>query len=133
MTSLELKEARISLGFSQKKLATVLGVHRLSVLRWEANTHKIPHMLELALKQLVHEKRPRRRKRLRISAESCPESFPRQLEFPFVRKQLEFSTALSSHVEKLLGNRSAPCDAHCAIRETGKARRARPRREERTP
>ena len=112
MTSLELKEARISLGFSQKKLAIVLGVHRLSVLRWEAGTHEIPRMLEFALKQLVHEKRPRRRKRPRISAESIPEAFPRQLEFPFMHEQLEFSTALSRHVDKLLSNRCAPSDSH---------------------
>ena len=52
MTPLELRDARISLGFSQKKLAIVLGVHRLFVLRWEAGSHKIPHMLELAIREL---------------------------------------------------------------------------------
>jgi DNA-binding NtrC family response regulator len=58
MTPLELKNARISLGFSQEKLAVVLGVARGSVIRWEAGSQKILNMLELALRQLEHEQRP---------------------------------------------------------------------------
>jgi repressor LexA len=51
----ELKEVRARLGLTQKQLATELGVHRLSVIRWEAGIHKIPPMLELAIKQLERE------------------------------------------------------------------------------
>jgi DNA-binding XRE family transcriptional regulator len=57
MTPLELKEARSSLGLTQEKLATELGVHRFTVLRWESGEHKIPRMLDLALKQLKREHR----------------------------------------------------------------------------
>jgi DNA-binding XRE family transcriptional regulator len=48
----ELKEIRERMGFTQEQLATELGVHRLSVLRWEAGAHRIPLMLTLAIKQL---------------------------------------------------------------------------------
>lgn len=56
ITPAELKKARIRLGFTQEKLAVELGVVRHSVIRWEAGRHKIPHMLELALKQLELER-----------------------------------------------------------------------------
>jgi DNA-binding XRE family transcriptional regulator len=51
----ELKDVRAFLGFTQERLAIVLGVHRLSVIRWEAGTHRIPFMLTLAMKQLERE------------------------------------------------------------------------------
>ena len=57
LTPIELKEARISLGFTQEKLATELGVHRFTLLRWESGEHKVPRMLDLALKQLKREQR----------------------------------------------------------------------------
>ena len=52
MKPAELKKARARLGFTQGQLATTLGVHRLSIIRWEAGVHRIPHMLALAIKQL---------------------------------------------------------------------------------
>jgi DNA-binding XRE family transcriptional regulator len=55
MKPTELKEVRARMGFTQEQLATTLGVHRLSVIRWEAGTHRIPLMLTLALKQLERE------------------------------------------------------------------------------
>ena len=57
MTPLELKDARISLGFTQEKLAIELGVRRFTVFRWESGVHKVPRMLDLALKQLKREQR----------------------------------------------------------------------------
>jgi DNA-binding transcriptional regulator YiaG len=48
----ELKEIRERTGFTQEQFATELGVHRLSVIRWEAGAHRIPSMLTLAMKQL---------------------------------------------------------------------------------
>jgi DNA-binding XRE family transcriptional regulator len=48
----ELKEFRARLGFTQEQLAIELGVHRLSVIRWETGARKIPPMLTLALKQV---------------------------------------------------------------------------------
>jgi DNA-binding XRE family transcriptional regulator len=55
MKPAELKEARVCLGLTQQQLAIELGVHRLSVIRWEAGRHEIPFMLDLALKQLARE------------------------------------------------------------------------------
>ena len=39
MRPAELKKARTHLGFTQEQLAIELGVHRLSVIRWEAGIH----------------------------------------------------------------------------------------------
>jgi len=55
MTPSELKKARLSLGLSQEKLAIELGVHRKTLITWEAGKVKLPRMLELALRQLMHE------------------------------------------------------------------------------
>jgi repressor LexA len=55
MKPAELKEARVCLGFTQEQLAIELGVHRLSVIRWEAGMHRIPTMLALAIMQLDRE------------------------------------------------------------------------------
>jgi DNA-binding transcriptional regulator YiaG len=52
MEPAELKKARRRLGLSQEKLAKELHVNRMSVLRWEAGTRRIPFMLELALEML---------------------------------------------------------------------------------
>ncbi len=57
MSPLELNEARIRLGFTQEKLASELGVHRFTLIRWESGEHKVPRMLDLALKQLKREQR----------------------------------------------------------------------------
>jgi DNA-binding XRE family transcriptional regulator len=55
VTPLELREARISLCLTQEKLAIELGVHRFTVQRWESGEHRVPRMLDLALKQLKRE------------------------------------------------------------------------------
>jgi DNA-binding XRE family transcriptional regulator len=55
MTPTELKVARERLGLSQEQLAIALGVHRVSVVRWETGFHKVPPMLALAMKELEHE------------------------------------------------------------------------------
>jgi len=47
-----LKKVRLRLGLSQERLAQELHVNRMSVLRWEAGTSRIPFMLELALQTL---------------------------------------------------------------------------------
>jgi DNA-binding XRE family transcriptional regulator len=52
MNPVELKAARARLGFTQEQLAIELNVHRLSVIRWEIGTHRIPFMLNLAIKEL---------------------------------------------------------------------------------
>ena len=55
MKPVELKAARMRLRLTQEQFAVKLRVHRLSVIRWETGTHKIPYMLKLALKQLARE------------------------------------------------------------------------------
>jgi|HubBroStandDraft_6_1064221.scaffolds.fasta_scaffold1274752_1 DNA-binding XRE family transcriptional regulator len=55
ITPAELKEARERLDLTQVELAFELGVNRLSVIRWEAGTHRIPPMLTLAMIQLERE------------------------------------------------------------------------------
>jgi DNA-binding transcriptional regulator YiaG len=49
----ELRETRTLLGLSQEQLAALLGVNRLSVLRWEGGLRRIPGMLPLALEALI--------------------------------------------------------------------------------
>lgn len=49
MKPAELKEARAGLGLTQEQLATELDVHRLTFIRWEAGTHRIPLILTLAM------------------------------------------------------------------------------------
>src|SRR5690349_23267445 len=46
MTLAELRRVRLSLGLSQEVLARELHVHRLSVIRWEGGSGKIPFLLE---------------------------------------------------------------------------------------
>jgi transcriptional regulator with XRE-family HTH domain len=52
MISKELKAWRKRNGFSQGKLARVLGVTPLSVSRWERGERRIPTFLRLALERL---------------------------------------------------------------------------------
>jgi DNA-binding transcriptional regulator YiaG len=55
MQPIELKQSRARLGLTQDQLATTLGVHRLSVSRWESGVHRIPNMLALAIRQLEND------------------------------------------------------------------------------
>ena len=57
MTPAELKVARDKLELTQAALASLLGVHRIAVVRWETGVRKIPSMLRLALKALEQERR----------------------------------------------------------------------------
>ena len=56
MTAQELKERRAQIGYSQEELAKALGVHAVTVARWETNARAIPPFLTLALKTLEREK-----------------------------------------------------------------------------
>ena len=57
----ELKSMRKRLGITQEELASSLGVHRVSVARWEAGMRKIPNMLTLAIKALESERQKGRK------------------------------------------------------------------------
>ena len=49
MTPDQLKEWRENIGYSQNKLATVLGVDVMTVSRWERGVSTIPSFLHLTL------------------------------------------------------------------------------------
>lgn len=59
MTGHELKEARGRLGITQDELAQRLGVHRVTVGRWETGARLIPRRTIEALKRLTDESRQR--------------------------------------------------------------------------
>jgi DNA-binding transcriptional regulator YiaG len=63
MTKKELTTWRESLGLTQGELATMLGVHIITVNRWENGAREIPPFLPLALQTLEREtKKPARAK-----------------------------------------------------------------------
>lgn len=53
MTPAELKEARRSLGLTQQELAGVLGVHPISISKWELGEREIKRPIELAVRAIV--------------------------------------------------------------------------------
>ncbi len=57
MTPTELMQLRLSLGFTQKELAAILGVHPMTVNKWENAHHRIPEMVRLAMVGLRVERR----------------------------------------------------------------------------
>lgn len=57
MTPQELKKWREKHKLSQPALAELLGVHWVTVNRWENESRQIPPFLHLALKTLEHDKR----------------------------------------------------------------------------
>lgn len=52
MVSKELKQWRVDSGYTQAKLARVLGVAVMTISRWETGTRTIPAFLHLALRCL---------------------------------------------------------------------------------
>jgi transcriptional regulator with XRE-family HTH domain len=58
----ELKVWRKTYDLSQDELAEALGVHRLTVSKWERGVHQIPTSLPLTLESVARgrRKRPRR-------------------------------------------------------------------------
>ena len=54
----ELRQLRLDAGLSQIKLAHMLGVHRSTIIRWEAGTIKIPKPCDLAIRALLDQPQP---------------------------------------------------------------------------
>lgn len=57
MTGDELKEWRIVRNVSQEQLAELLGVHGMTVSKWEREIQSIPPFLPLALKTIERDKK----------------------------------------------------------------------------
>jgi len=52
MTASELRAWRLKSKITQEKLAEKLGVHRVTIAKWEAGDRSIPKLLPLALEAL---------------------------------------------------------------------------------
>lgn len=50
-----MREWRRERGLSQERLASLLGVNRLTVIRWEKSQRKIPVFMERALRDIERE------------------------------------------------------------------------------
>jgi len=60
MTPTALKRARSQLGLSQQALADELGVHRVTVAKWEAGDRRIPNPVARLLERMLSDARPKR-------------------------------------------------------------------------
>lgn len=63
MTPEELKRLRAKLGLTQEQLGAEVGVHRVSVARWETGEHKVPEPVARLLRRLLEDRAAPRRKR----------------------------------------------------------------------
>lgn len=55
MTPDDLRAIRRALGLSQEGLAAAVGVHRVTVARWELGTHHVPPPVERLMRRLLAE------------------------------------------------------------------------------
>jgi len=58
-----IREARTVLGLTQGGLANALGIHRRSVIRYEADGYDVPPSVRLAVERLLGPKRVRQLQR----------------------------------------------------------------------
>lgn len=58
MTPASLRQKRLDLGWTQKRLGEALGLTRRTVIYYETGEHKIPHAVALAVEGLVRTYRP---------------------------------------------------------------------------
>jgi len=58
LTGQELRERRLALGLSQRKLAKIFGTGYQTICEWEKGKRNMrhPNLIDLALKYLEHEK-----------------------------------------------------------------------------
>lgn len=59
----EFKRLREALGLTQDQLAAELGVHRVTVARWETGEHKVPEPAARLLERLKADSKARKRRR----------------------------------------------------------------------
>ncbi len=60
MTSAQLKRIRSELTLSQQRLADELGVHRVTVAKWEAGDRRIPNPVARLLQRMLLDAKSRR-------------------------------------------------------------------------
>ena len=58
MTASEFRHLRVRLGFTQGRLAERLGVHRITLVRWEQGHTRIPEATAQLLRLMATAKRP---------------------------------------------------------------------------
>jgi repressor LexA len=61
MTPEELKRIREKLGLTQEALAEALGVHRVTLAKWEAGTHNVPEPVARLVERLRDDVKKRRK------------------------------------------------------------------------
>lgn len=52
MTSTEFRQRREALGYTLRSLAEVLGVHYMTVHKWEAGDHRVPQAVAMVMERL---------------------------------------------------------------------------------
>jgi DNA-binding transcriptional regulator YiaG len=63
VTSDEFKRMREAAGLTQEKLAERLGVHRVTIARWETGERRIPEMAARLLARIRDDERAKRKGR----------------------------------------------------------------------
>lgn len=61
MEGAELKQRREAVGYSQGDMAALLGVHTMTLSKWEREVLPVPLYIELALRTIEREKRPQKK------------------------------------------------------------------------
>jgi transcriptional regulator with XRE-family HTH domain len=59
VTRQELRRLRGQLGLTQEALAAELGVHRVTIAKWEAGDRGIPEPVARLVKRIVAERKPK--------------------------------------------------------------------------
>jgi DNA-binding transcriptional regulator YiaG len=70
MTSEEFKRQREAAGLTQAQLAGMIGVHPVTIARWETEMRRIPEMAARLLTLIVEQKRTERQSRRAKSSKS---------------------------------------------------------------
>lgn len=65
MSATELKDWREKRGLSQPRLAEILGVHAMTVSKWEREVQAIPPFLPLALETIERRQKLARKKKVK--------------------------------------------------------------------
>lgn len=70
MTPEEFKRQREAAGLTQTQLAGMIGVHPVTIARWETEMRRIPEMAARLLALIVEQQRPRQAKKAKSTNRS---------------------------------------------------------------